>query len=168
MQRLRSNFDARRKSRTGTREVSIRFESVDAIVADGRRRTPLLGKRHVSVFVAGLLGAVTARRNENHVGNRLDDVLQADAKSCLTRQAEEVNAAGAFDHLRYPVAADVKGIEPFEKRDSRMMLDFSDGAFDRFELAADFFEQMLGFFGAAGLFADPQNVSPYVAKIERI
>ena len=62
---------------------------------------------------------------------------------------------GTLDHLRHPVPTDVKRIEPLEERNARMMFDFRDGAFDGFELAADFFEQVLGFFEPPGFFADP-------------
>ena len=89
-------------------------------------------------------------------------------KRGLTRAAENVDAAGALDHFGHPVAADVERLQPFEKRDARAIGNVSDQVLDAAELLTDFFEQGFGGMAAARFFADPQDVAPDVAEVQRI
>ena len=115
-----------------------------------------------------MLGGIAARRDDQDVWLRCDHFIQRDAEGRRARLAENVAAAGEFDHFRHPVSADVNGLQPFEKCDAWALACFAHLPFDSAEFFADGFQQLFRGVRANGLFADPKNVAPDVAKIERI
>src|ERR1700730_385876 len=135
------------------------------MAADGRNGTPLFGKRHAEIFRAGLVGVVAAGSDEQDVGDSFHDILQAYAERWCAGTAENIFAASALDHLRYPVATDVEGLQPLEEGHAGALCGAGKQPFDLAEVSADAFYQRLGGIAAAGFFADPEDVAPDVAEV---
>ena len=91
----------------------------------------------------------------------------AGSMSVLSEQLVDGHEFGAIDLSGLSDLQQTRPVARWEG-DARVMLDFCDRAFGGFELGANFFEEKLGFFEAAGFFADPENVAPDVAEVERI
>src|SRR5260370_5927764 len=80
MEEFGEGFETGDEARTGPRKITVGFESVDAVIADGGNGVPYLGKGHGSIFVAGLLGAVAARGNQKNFRRSRDDIFERDAE----------------------------------------------------------------------------------------
>src|ERR1700726_1682968 len=130
MESFRQNLDAGGQARAGPREIAVRFEGVDAIVANGGYRVPLIRKFHGVIFISGLLGAVAAWGNEYDVGRSLHDILQRDTKRGVTWAAENVDAAGTLNHFGHPMPANVERLQPFEERHTRVTGNVPEQALD--------------------------------------
>ena len=140
MQGFRQNLDARGEARTGARKVAVGFQRVNAAIANRRDCVPLVREVHGVVFVAALLGAVAARRNENDVRRGFHDVLQGDTERGLARAAENVDTAGTLEHFGHPMAADVKRLQPFEEGHPRVTRNILGQVFDLAEFFSNFLE----------------------------
>src|SRR5258708_36934569 len=80
MKKLCEGFETGDEARTGARKITVGFESVDAVIADRGNGVPLLRKRHRSIFIAGLFGAIAARGNQKDFRSGLDDIFERDAE----------------------------------------------------------------------------------------
>src|SRR5712671_636048 len=66
------------------------------------------------------------------------------------------------------MSADVKWLQPFKKGDTGALRAVPNNSLERSKPLADSFQQRLGGPSTPGLFADPQNIAPYIAKVLRI
>src|SRR5208282_5350639 len=140
MEKLGEGFDAGCQARARARKIAVGFQRIDTAVAHRGNGIPRLGKFQGAKFLAGLLGAVTAGGNEENFRRGLDHVLDGNAERGRARAAEYILASGARDHLRHPVAANIKGLQPFEEghagtlRNAReLLLDFAETLADLLE-----------------------------------
>src|SRR6266702_3022264 len=78
MEEFGERFNAHNKSWAGPRKIAIRFQGVNAPVADRRHGIPLLGKIYRAILVAGFLGPVAARCDKQNFRFSLHDILQMD------------------------------------------------------------------------------------------
>src|SRR5207302_9708828 len=79
MEKFRERLNAGNQARAGPRKVTVGFQRVHAAVSHRGHGIPLLGKLHRNIFVARLLSAVAARRDQQNFRLRLPDVLQMNA-----------------------------------------------------------------------------------------
>src|SRR5258708_34157926 len=66
------------------------------------------------------------------------------------------------------MSADVERLQPFEKRNARALSPIRNNLLEHAQSLADAFKQRLGRTPTPRLFADPQNVAPYITKVLRI
>ncbi len=108
MQRLGHRFDASDQSARRARNVAIGVERKDPPISYSGNRVPLVRKRQRHIFIAGLIGNVTAGRNEDDLRRGVHDFLQAYAARRRSYLAQHVYSTGMLHHFRNPVASDVK------------------------------------------------------------
>src|SRR5882762_2747212 len=66
------------------------------------------------------------------------------------------------------MSADVKWLQPFKKGNAGTLCAVCNNSLYRSKSLADSFQQRLSGPSTPGLFADPQNIAPYIAKVLRI
>src|SRR6267142_231418 len=66
------------------------------------------------------------------------------------------------------MSADVKWLQPFKKGNAGTLCAVRNNSLERSKSLADSFQQRLRGSSTPGLFADPQNIAPYIAKVLRI
>src|SRR5713226_1603867 len=90
MKKFREGFDAGDEAGAGPGEMAAGFEGVDTLIADGGNRLPRVGEYHGAVFVARLLGAVAARRDEKNLRGGVDHIFDRDAAGWRALFAEDI------------------------------------------------------------------------------
>lgn len=168
MEKFGEDFQAGHQARAGAGKVGIGVHEKSLVVAYGGHLLPFARKSDRAVLGACLFGVVAARRYYDNLGLCGDDVFERQAEGGGAQFSENVAGAGELDHFGDPVAADVDGLEPFEKGDAGAADSLRDLGVDGSEFFADGFEEMFGGVAVHGFVADPENVSPDVAKVERI
>src|SRR5260370_9218874 len=137
MEKFGEGFDARDQARSGPRKIAVGFQAVDAAVSNGRNGVPRLGERHRLVLLAGPLGAVPARRNEQDIRRRVYHIFDGDSKRWRAGAAKDVLASSALNHFRNPVASDIERLQPFEKSHARAIRKLRQLPLQRPEACAD-------------------------------
>ncbi len=168
MKNFSDGGDASDETRAGARDVAIGVERVDLAIADGGDGMPLGRKSQREIFVAGLFLGIAAGSEQENVGGGGEDFFQSDAEGRSFGLAEEINATRARDHLRNPMAANIKRLKPLEKNDAGAIDGVANLQLDFGEPGADGFDEGFGTEGAAGYFADQEDVAPDITEFLRI
>src|SRR5437870_4315122 len=65
-----------------------------------------------------LLQIKAAGTDDHHFRCPFEDVVPWNSYGVLSLAGEQINTAGQFDHLRYPMAAAVDRVDPFHTKDA--------------------------------------------------
>ena len=168
MEKFGEDFDAGDQARTGSRKVGVGIHVEDLVVANRGHCLPLIRKSDGSILCARLIGVVAAGSDDQNFRLGGDDFFQRDAAGGRAHFSENVATAGKFNHLRDPVAADIDWLQPLKERDARAADGLRNFIFNGGEPCADGFKKALGLVATQGFIANPKDIAPDIAEVERI
>ena len=119
-------------TRTGTGEVGVGIDNVDAVIARGGKFVEVREGAEKLQVLPGPARFLAAESKHNHFRPGLQHLLPFDLGRPLMFSPEHIDSAGDLDQLRSPVAGAERWIDPFHQKTSGPMCNFRGALAHRF------------------------------------